>query len=214
MARQSGNLSAFSLFTQQGERKYLSEAELARFYAALDVLENPKDRSLCETLLWTGCRITEALNITAMHVDVAEGYLIIRSLKKRGEKRGTTYRPVPVPKEFVERLDALHGITAAQGKSDGGASTRLWTISRTTAWLRIKRVMDAAGLSGVKACPKGLRHAFGVLAAVSGVPESRIKKWMGHESLVTTEIYMDMSGAEDREIAERLWARLAQARAV
>ena len=65
--------------------------------------------------------------------------------------------------------------------------------------------MEDAGLVGVKASAKGLRHAYGVQAAMTQVPITRIKTWLGHSSLETTEIYLDVAGAEDRAIAERMW---------
>ena len=70
----------------------------------------------------------------------------------------------------------------------------------------MKQVMEAAGLAGEKATAKGLRHAYGVHAALSCVPESRIKTWLGHASLATTEIYTAMSPPEDRAAAEKMWA--------
>ena len=37
------------------------------------------------------------------------------------------------------------------------------------------------------------------------VPETRIRKWLGHESLATTGIYLDVAGPEDRAMAARMW---------
>jgi len=50
-----------------------------------------------------------------------------------------------------------------------------------------------------------LRHAYGAHAAMTQVPINRIKSWLGHASLDTTEIYLGTAGAEDRQIAERMW---------
>ena len=105
----------------------------------------------------------------------------------------------------MARLDQVHGIREAQTNVDHGRDARLWTFSRTTGWKRMQTVMRAAGLTGVKACAKGLRHAYGVHAAVNKIPETRIKKWLGHESLETTEVYLDVTGPEDRAIARRMW---------
>jgi len=127
---------------------------------------------------------------------------VIRSLKKRGELKGRHYRPVPVPGEFIERLAGIHGLQSRTNDLE----RRLWTFSRTTGWARMKAVMDAAGLYGEKACAKGLRHGYGVHAAMTQVPETRIKKWLGHESLATTEIYLEMAAPEDRRMAQKMWA--------
>lgn len=197
--------NGMSLLTGAGERKYLSGAERERFIKALDILACPKERSFCETLYWTGCRPSEALALTAINIDLENASVIIRSLKKRGEDKGRHFRAIPVPREFVERLDKVHGLRQAQAWFDGGANKKLWRFGRTTGWKRTKAVMDAAGINGVKASAKGLRHGYGIHAALTRVPETRIKKWLGHASLATTEIYLDMAAPEDRSIAERMW---------
>jgi integrase len=46
------------------------------------------------TLAYTGCRLSEALALTADRVDLAAGVLTFESLKKR---RTGVYRSVPVP---------------------------------------------------------------------------------------------------------------------
>lgn len=207
MIKKSNKDRALSLFTQAGERKYLSSQERERFFRAVPVLSDPKERTFCETLYWTGCRPSEALDLKAIQIDVEEDIIVFRSAKKLGAKKGKHFRPVPVPNRFMKRLNQVHGIRAAKREPDGGSDTRLWTFSRTTAWKRTRQVMQRAGITGIKASAKGLRHAFGVLAAMRKVPETRIKTWLGHESLATTEIYIDVVGAEDRALAARLWGK-------
>lgn len=205
MPNGAATFKGMTLFTKSGERKYLSAAERTRFLSALSVLDCLRDRTFCETLYWTGCRPSEALALTALNVDIENGAIVVRSLKKRGECKGRHFRSIPVPRGFMSRLEATHELRVAQARPDGGAHARLWDFSRTTGWKTIRRVMDAGGISGVRACAKGLRHAYGVHAALASVPETRIKKWLGHASLATTEIYLDMAAPEDRVIAERMW---------
>lgn len=194
-----------SLYTDAGARKYLCASERERFYQALDTLSDSADVTFCQTIYWTGCRLSEARALTAMNIDLENGVVVIRSLKKRGALKGRHFRPVPVPASYLEMMERTHGIRELQSRPDGGATERLWTFSRTTAWKRIKLVMGAASLTGEKATAKGLRHAYGVHAALSRVPDSRIKTWLGHASLSTTEIYLAMAADEDRELAERMW---------
>ena len=197
--------NGMSLFTLIGERKYLSGPERIRFYDSLDALDDPKDRTFCKMLYWTGCRPSEALGMSALSIDLSEVMVIIRSLKKHGKMKGRHFRCVPLRNEFIQELDAVHGLHEAQARSDHGAGTPLWRFSRTTGWRRCNKVMSAAGISGVKASARGLRHTLGVHAAVTMIPESRIQTWLGHESLETTGIYLTAIGPEDRAIARRMW---------
>jgi len=62
-----------------GGRKYLTAEERTRFLAAADAA--PREvRAFCHTLAWSGCRVSEALALTAERVDVAGAALTIESL--------------------------------------------------------------------------------------------------------------------------------------
>ena len=115
------------------------------------------------------------------------------------------YRAVPVPPSLLEALDLVHGIREAQRRRGRGAAVRLWPWSRMTGWRAVHAVMVAASLSGPAASPKGLRHAFGVAAVSSGIPLNMVQKWLGHAQLSTTAIYADAVGAEEQDIARKMW---------
>lgn len=182
------------LYDCAGRRKYLTPAERRAFLLAAEDAA-PEVRTFCATLGHTGCRISEALALTAGRVDVRASILVFESLKKR--RRGI-YRAVPVPADFLETLKAVHDL-------GGPGETRLWRWSRTTGWRRVKEVMDAAAVRGLCATPKGLRHAFGVKAVTSEVPLNMTQKWLGHARLATTAIYTDAVGPEEQKIAQRMW---------
>jgi site-specific recombinase XerD len=71
----------------------------------------------------------------------------------------------------------------------------------------VKRVMSEAGVLGARACPRGLRHGFGVGALQSGIPVTLLQRWLGHARLTTTAIYVQASGPEEREIAKIFWEK-------
>ena len=182
--------ASWRLRTPRGQRKYLNPDERRRFLAAADA-GGPEVRAFCHLLAWSGCRLSEALDLTPADLDAGAGSVAIRSLKKRG--RGSV-REVPVPDQVVA---ILAGLSAVQG--------RCWPWARTTAWRHVKDVMAAAGVTGLHASPKGLRHGFGVHAVRSGVPLNLLQRWLGHADIATTAIYADAMGAEEREIAARMW---------
>jgi integrase/recombinase XerD len=190
------------LYDRHGHRKYLTPSERSDFIRASESALQ-KVRTFCCTLVHTGCRISEALELTTDRIDIDDGVIVIESLKKR--RRGV-FRAVPVPPAFLEALDMVHGLRAARQSEDGGRSIYLWPWSRTTAWRRVGAVMQIAGICGVHATPKGLRHGFGIKAVVSGVPLNLVQRWLGHAQLTTTAIYADAIGPEERQIAERMWA--------
>jgi integrase len=189
------------LYNNRGHRKYLTPAEQREFLQAARSAPE-KVRTFCATLTYTGCRISEALALTADRVDFADGVLVFESLKKR---RKGVYRAVPVPAVLLENLDSIHDLKSARLQEGRGFGVPLWDWSRSTAWRRVREIMDAAGISGLHATPKGLRHAFGIKATTSKVPLNLTQKWLGHTQLSTTSIYADAVGPEEKQIAERMW---------
>jgi integrase len=194
-------VNCMQLYDDEGQRKYLTPGERDAFLKAAE--DAPREvRTFCGTLVYTGCRITEALELTADRVDLKGGVLVLESLKKR--KRGV-YRAVPVPPVFLDTLNLVHNLRAIKKRKGRGKGVVMWEWCRTTAWSRVCEVMATAGISGRHATPKGLRHAFGIKGVSSQVPLNMVQKWLGHADLATTAIYADAVGAEAKEIAERMW---------
>src|SRR5215212_3638673 len=129
-------IRAGSLYTRAGQRKYLTSAERSRFLTA--ALSSPRAelRTLCLTLLYTGCRISEALAITPKAIERQAGFIAIRSLKKR--KRIVVIREVPVPADLFRALDEAHDLAQRDAL--------LWPLSRTRAWQLVKDIMREANV--------------------------------------------------------------------
>ena len=190
------------LFDREGHRKYLTAEERAAFLRAADKADRTV-KTFCYLLHFTGCRISEACELTFDRVDLAGEVIVFETKKKR--RRGV-YRAVPVPPALLNVLDLVHGVRERQQSKTRGKGERLWEWSLTTAWRRVKEVMEAAGLGeGPQVSPKGLRHGFGVHAINSGVPLNKLSQWLGHAQLSTTAIYADAVGAEEKNIASRMW---------
>src|SRR3954468_11993145 len=191
-----------TLYDHHGHRKYLTPTEREAFLKAADESEVREVRTFCAVLAHTGCRISEALALTADRIDLKDGAIIIESAKKR---RSGVYRPIPVPPAFLDLLNMVHNLRAAQKRRDGGKSVPLWNWSRTKGWYVVRAVMKAARLTGPHATPKGLRHGFGIKAVTCGVPLNTLQQLFGHAQLSTTSIYADAMGPEKRQLVERMW---------
>ena len=157
-------------------------------------------RTFAETLVYTGCRISEALNLTVGNIDLNRRTIQIQTLKKK--TRGI-WRAVPVQPVLIEHLDLAHGLRRRQFMSQ--FDQRLWTYSRTTGWRHISRLLKEAGICGPQANPKGLRHGFGVAAIEAEVPLHIVARWLGHSNTQTTEICTQAVAIEERNIAARMF---------
>ena len=184
------------VFNENGQRKYLNDEEEMRFRTA--ILRLPEsERLFCEMLLFTGCRLSEALATSTGNFDFDDEAVVIRSLKKR---RPGVFRSVPLPSDFTKRIEKMAN---ERSRTRGD---RMWPWSRTKGWNVVKRPMSAVGIDGIRACPKALRHSFAIRALRRGVPISFVQRWLGHSRLETTSIYTFAIGAEERDIASRMWS--------
>lgn len=184
------------LYDGQSQRLYINAAERERFLSVAQTRE-PHIRAFCLTLFYTGCRLSEARELTFASFQPNARLVSFRSLKKREKHH---IREVPIPKQLIDALEPLprelgQPIWTAHGKP----------ISRVTAYRWIKEVMVEAGITGPQATAKGLRHGYGIHAVRSGVQLHMLQKWMGHAYMVTTAIYANAIGSEELEIADRMW---------
>ena len=191
------------LYNNLGQRLYLSPEERLSFLKmAINHSQHDKARTFVRTLAYTGCRLSEALELTSDRIDFTEGVLIFRTLNKRkvdGEAK-QHWRAVPVPSSFIDELNLVHGLKRKKNRS-----FYLWNITRKTGWVWCKGVMEQMGLEGSLATAKGLRHAFAVACIENNIPLPVIQKWMGHSSIQTTAHYMQIVGAEEQSLASRMW---------
>ena len=185
-----------SLRNKRGQRKYLNQAERLLF------LENTKHYPLdvklfCQLLYYTGGRIAEIYNLKCDSIDFSNKTVVIESLKKR--QKGI-YREIPIPDYLLEDLKGyLQSLSCCIQTNHS-----IWPYSLRTASRHVKRIMFHAGITGIQSSAKGLRHGFAV-HVVNKVPITLLRRWLGHATLETTEIYLNVVGVEERELAKGIW---------
>jgi integrase len=189
------------LLDAQGNRKYLTAEERTAFERAAKETD-PAVRTFCLILLNTGCRISEALNLKVRNIDFAAKAVTFETLKRR--KR--IFRQVPISTRLLDELNLVHQLKSRQAHKKT-AEEEIFTISRATASRRIDEVMQAAKIRGTAACPKGLRHGFAVACVEEKIPLNMIQKWLGHSFILTTAIYANVLGKEERSLAKGLWSK-------
>jgi integrase len=145
------------LFDAEGRRLYLTEEERRAFLAA--AAKAPREvRTFCGVLHATGCRVSEALALTAGSIDLSGRVVVFESLKKR---RRDVYRALPVPPALLDMLDLVHGIREAQRR--GATKALLWPWSRMTAFRRVQEVRSRRRAS--RTAPTPAPRAYGTASA-------------------------------------------------
>ncbi|MDH7911335.1 tyrosine-type recombinase/integrase [Winogradskyella sp. SYSU M77433] len=190
--------TVMTLHGKGGQRKYLNQEERLIF---LEISKKkPIDVKIFSQLLfYTGARIAEIHNLHIFSIDFSNKTVILETLKRR--KKGV-FREIPLPLSLLNILETyIEGLLKRFPNNQS-----LFLFSLRTASRHIKHIMIEAKISGAKSSSRGLRHGFAV-HAVSHAPLTMVRKWLGHSSLETTAIYLDVVGKEEREIAEKLWLK-------
>ena len=172
--------------------QFLNRAEIDALLAAPDQRTwlGRRDHALLLVAVQTGLRLSELTGLQTQDVHLATGAHVRCSGKGRKE------RCTPLTKHTVAALKAwLH--ESAKGTSQWlFPSTRGGRLSADAVQdLLAKHVAVAAqgcpSLRKKRVTPHVLRHAAAMELLQSGVDQSVIALWLGHESVETTQIYID-----------------------
>lgn len=194
-----------SLLDENGERKYMNARERRRFYFKRYVIKDMVHRTLVEVLYWTGCRISEALELMVKSFDLFESTITIRTLKQRKERKHTTYRVMKIPRFVMWRLNRVHKLRKRQDYYSAEKENRLWMFSRQKGLGLVKTVCNAARMEGKKCTCTGLRHSFAVALVMRKTSLSAVSQLLGHADVEVTMIYASLKERELHTVTRRSW---------
>ncbi len=169
----------------------LSVEDIDSMIAALDPEkdETPRNHAIIETLYGSGLRVSELVELRMSRVNLDEGYVIITG-------KGNKQRLVPLSPESIrlirEYLPIRERLKIKPDSSDilflnrrGGMMTRVMVFYV---------IRDSAAAAGIikRVSPHTLRHSFATHLLEGGANLRAIQEMLGHESIYTTEIYINL----------------------
>ncbi len=163
--------------------EYLEQAEVE---ALIRAAPNPQAALLMLTQWRSGLRVTEALALEASDLVLESDRPTLRVRQGKGSKT----RLVPVHPELS---GAYRTVLAFGGRREG----RIVEAGRTTAWRWTaeakKRAEELGAIApGRKVSTHTLRHSAARHWLAHGVPINIVSRWLGHKSLTTTLIYLEI----------------------
>ena len=173
---------------------YVTCAEVAR---ALDLAALPAVRALIAFLWGTGARVSEALAVRPVDLDVQRRMVKVPTLKRR--RKDGTGRLVTASRVIPMAGHTMTPVLAYIVDVARAPSEPIWDIGRQHAWRLVGAALGAAGVEDRRAKPHALRHGHAVHAVLAGVPLNLIQRQLGHASIVTTAIYLRVTGQDVRE---------------
>jgi site-specific recombinase XerD len=177
-----------------------------------------RDRAIVFTSLLAGLRADELLNANVGDIRRTEDGGVLHVCGK-----GNKDRRIPIGADLLEVLDEYLRTRASRfpqsrRRASGGDAPSSFSptaplflgadgerITRGTLQYRILRAFKKAGINGERASGAlvhGLRHTFATELANANVSVYTLMKLLGHESMVTSQRYVDGAGTETRSAAE------------
>lgn len=166
-----------------------TEEEMQNYYKTVWQARNMQHMVLIKTLLYTGLRVSEIINIKLEDVDLEACQIHVQNGK------GNKGRKVPIPYAFKEVL-ALH-IDSSRKKGAGYLFESSWKRAYTTRGIRkiLDRYTKEAKM-GRSISPHKLRHFLFTWLKKQGIDDALIQPYSGHESRQSLEIYSKLSIGE------------------
>ena len=174
-----------------------TEEEIRRYYEAVWKSRNMKHVILIKTLLYTGVRVSELINIKLSEVDFDRCQIRIT------EGKGKKDRIVPFPDGFKEIL-AIHGDNI-RGKGAKYLFESSWRKPYTDRGIRkiLEKYTQESGMER-SISPHKLRHFLFTWLKKQGIEDAMIQPYSGHESRKSLEIYSRLSIGDAQEEYENV----------
>lgn len=158
----------------------------------LSTAEGRRNRAMLELLYSCGLRVSELVEAKISNLYRSEGFIRIIG---KGDKE----RLVPVSRKALREIDLYlpdrNSLRIAPGHEDFLFLNRRGRIlTRVMVFTVIKELTRAAGIRK-NVSPHTFRHSFATHLVEGGADLRAVQEMLGHESIITTEIYTHL----DRE---------------
>jgi len=147
--------------------------------------------ALLEFLYASGARVSEAVGLDVLDLDLAESMAIVTG-------KGNKQRLVPLGSYAVAALTQYLELRLELkgGRPDPGAlflSARGKRLTRQAVWQIVRKCAVAAGLNPTKVSPHVLRHSVATHMVEGGADLRTVQEILGHASISTTQVYTRVS---------------------
>ena len=177
----------------------LTTGEIDRIIAAVDgtTPKEIRDAAMLEVLYSCGLRVSELTSLRIRDLFFGEGYIRVTG---KGDKQ----RLVPVSDTAREKiyvyLDCRKG--GSSSEETLFLNNRGGRLSRVMIFTIIKQAVLRAGIDK-QVSPHTFRHSFATHLLEGGASIRQVQEMLGHENIITTEIYTHLDNEHLRETVER-----------
>ncbi len=186
----------------------LSVSEIDFLFSQIDLstLEGTRNRAILEILYGCGLRVSELVNLEINNVFWEEELILVRG-------KGNKERYIPFGNTAKTQLKLyLDYYRNQQIASDKDSQAILFLnrrgrkLSRQMIFIFIKNLVAKAGIEKIIS-PHSFRHSFATHLIEGGADLRSVQSLLGHESILTTEIYTHLDQRMLKETIERYLPR-------
>jgi integrase/recombinase XerD len=165
----------------------LSIAEIERIIDIIDLskAEGHRNKAIIEVLYGCGLRVSELVNLRLTDIHYGEGFVIVtgKGNKKRLVPMGSkALKEIDIYKQERNRLPVIHDQNILFLNRRGNR------LTRAMIFFIVKDLAYKAGIRK-KISPHTFRHSFATHMIEAGADLRAVQEMLGHESILTTEIY-------------------------
>ena len=184
--------------------KTLNKREISRFKLTVSEFNDPIVKPLTTMMLETGVRVSEICNMDVDDVDLDDLSALI--LGGKGEKDRTVLFTDLTAEGIQEWMAERRMRAEKQVKEERQALFLTKNGHRITPrWVQklMDRIADRAEIKRSRLTPHTLRHTFASGLLERGADLVTIQRLLGHASIATTRVYLEISDQTLREIYKR-----------
>lgn len=176
----------------------LTTGEIDRIIAAVDgtTPKEIRDAAMLEVLYSCGLRVSELTSLRIRDLFFGEGYIRVTG---KGDKQ----RLVPISSTARERIHRYLEVrrNARAGEETLFLNNRGSSLTRVMIFTILREAARRAGIEK-KISPHTFRHSFATHLLEGGASIRQVQELLGHESILTTEIYTHLDDSHLRQTVE------------
>ncbi|HOP32484.1 MAG TPA: site-specific tyrosine recombinase XerD [Candidatus Hydrothermia bacterium] len=185
---------------------FLTEEEVNKLLETpnLDTPKGIRDRAILEFMYATGVRVSELTNLKLQDLLFDEKIARIRG--KGGKERIVPFNDYAEKFLLLYIYEARSKILKKRGEDKVFLNLRGNPISRVSIWKILKEYTLKAGISK-NIYPHILRHTFATHMLKNGCDLRTLQLFLGHSSMITTQIYTHLDRKYLREVHKKFHPR-------
>jgi integrase/recombinase XerD len=171
----------------------LSIEEIDRIISAIDLSKDDghRNKAMIETLYSCGLRVSELIDLRITNLHFSEGFIKVTG-------KGSKERLVPISNKAVQEIEYYFSQSRHHMKPVKGAENIVFLnrrgnkLTRVMIFTLIKKLVVKTGIKK-KISPHTFRHSFATHLVEGGADLRAVQEMLGHESILTTEIYTHLN---------------------